>query len=102
MERIIGIKELYSMASQMKYYEFENWVANELFNQPSTVDTSELTDKLHLSDGINNFSDKQIESLILELDKYASDYDKYEYGLPTEDAHMNNLKNIVKIELNIL
>ena len=48
MERKIGIKELHSMASKMEYYEFENWLAKELFNQPSTVDTSKLTDKLFL------------------------------------------------------
>jgi hypothetical protein len=48
MKRKIGLKELHRMASQMKYYDFENWVAKELFDQPSTVDTSELTDKLFL------------------------------------------------------
>jgi len=50
MKRKIEIKELYNMARQMKYYEFENWIAKELFNQPGTVDTSELTDKLFLDD----------------------------------------------------
>ena len=48
MKRKIGIKELHSMASQMKYYDFENWIAKELFGQPKTVDTIELTDKLFL------------------------------------------------------
>lgn len=48
IKRKIGLKELHSMASQMKYYDFENWVAKELFNQPETADTSKLTDKLFI------------------------------------------------------
>jgi hypothetical protein len=48
MKRKIGIKELHNMASQMKYYDFENWLAKELFDQPETANTSELTDKLFL------------------------------------------------------
>jgi hypothetical protein len=38
------------MASQMKWYQFENWLAKELYDSPSTVDCSELMDELYLKD----------------------------------------------------
>ncbi len=48
MKRKIGLRELHNMASQMKWYDFENWVAKELYDLPTTVDKTELTDKLFL------------------------------------------------------
>jgi hypothetical protein len=48
MNKKIGLKELHLMASRMKWWDFENWVAKELFNQPETADTSALTDGLFL------------------------------------------------------
>ena len=46
--KTINLKELYTMASMMKWYDFENWVAKEMFDLPETVDTSKLTDNLYL------------------------------------------------------
>ena len=51
MKRKIGIKELHLMATQMKYYDFENYLAKELYDQPDTINTTELTNKLYLDDG---------------------------------------------------
>ena len=55
----IGLKELHFMARQMKWYEFEGWIAKELYNIPSTVDSIGITDKLFLSsdNNINQFED---------------------------------------------
>jgi len=49
MKKTIGLKELHIMAHQMKWYEFENWIVKELYDQPPTVDTTELIDKLFLT-----------------------------------------------------
>ncbi len=40
--------------------------------------------------------DKLATDIINELDSYARDYDPYEYGLPTHDAHLENQKAIIK------
>lgn len=64
MKRKIGIKELHSMARQMKYYDFENWVAKELFDQPETVDTSKLTDKLFLYDVMSSLTIEDITKIV--------------------------------------
>ena len=46
--REIGIKELHGKAREVSYYEFQIWVARELFNQSETIDSKKLTDKLKL------------------------------------------------------
>lgn len=51
---------------------------------------------------LDRFSDEQIDDMITELDKYGRDYDQYEYGLPTYDRHIENMRNIVKVKLNRL
>jgi hypothetical protein len=65
-------------------------------------ETSKNNENAQLGIGavIARFSDEQIDNLIRELDEYARDYDYYEYGLPTHDEHMDNMRNIVKVELN--
>jgi len=50
MKRKIGLKELYQMASQMKWYQFESWIAKELYDIPHTVDVSGLIKDLYLSE----------------------------------------------------
>ena len=66
------------------------------------AETSKNNENTQLAIGavIARFSDKQIDDLICELDKYARDYDLYEYGLPTHDEHMDNMRNIVKVKLS--
>ena len=44
----MNIKEIYQLARQNKYYDFENALAKKFFNRPSTEDTTHLTDKLKL------------------------------------------------------
>ena len=55
------------MAFQMGWHEFENWIAKELYNQPSTADTSELTDKLFLFSGGDSLPLDEIDRKIDEL-----------------------------------
>jgi len=50
--REIGLKELFLKAQSMKWYDFENWVANKLYDIPPTVDSTEITDKLKIK-GLN-------------------------------------------------
>jgi hypothetical protein len=40
--------------------------------------------------------DKLATDIINGLDSYARDYDHYEYGLPTHDAHLENQIAIIK------
>ena len=49
MNKKISLKHLYEAASRMKWYQFQQWVAKELFDRPGTEDTSALTDGLYLS-----------------------------------------------------
>lgn len=53
-----------------------------------------------LAHGISRLSDEQIDSIIYKLDKYARDYDGYEYGLPTHSEHIQNMRILVKQLLN--
>ena len=57
MKRKIGLKELHGIASVMKWYDFKNYISKELYDLPATVNSSELTDKLFLTDGIKNETD---------------------------------------------
>lgn len=90
MKRKIGIKELHSMARQMKYYDFENWVAKELFDQPETVDTSKLTDKLFLYDVMSSKilieKNDLLELITKALKEGYSTYEVVEAGLESFDA----------------
>ena len=53
-----------------------------------------------LADVISRLSDEQIDIIINNLDKYARDYDGYEYGLPTHGEHIENMRILVKQVLN--
>ena len=48
MKRKIKLKELHTAARQMKYYQFQEWIAKELYDIPETIDSKKLTDKLYL------------------------------------------------------
>ena len=50
MNKSINLKVLHNAARQMKWYDFENWVANELFDIPASINSSELTNNLGLCD----------------------------------------------------
>ena len=45
-------------------------------------------------------SDNEIDEIIYSLDSYARDYDHYEYGLPTYDDKMIEMRQIVRTFLN--
>ena len=40
--------------------------------------------------------DKLATDIVNQLDYYAREYDRYEYGLPTHDSHLENQIAIVK------
>lgn len=62
------------------------------------ADASENTLPIH--GVISRFPDEVIDSVIHELNAYGHEYDHYEYGLPTYDQHMDNMRNLVKVKLN--
>lgn len=52
------------------------------------------------ADVISSLSDEHIDSIIYKLDEYARNYNGYEYGLPTYDEHIENMRILVKQFLN--
>jgi hypothetical protein len=44
--------------------------------------------------------DEKIKSLLNDLDDYARNYDYYEYGLPIDTHHLQDMTNIVKKYIN--
>jgi len=48
-----------------------------------------------------DLSDDIIDSIIIELDNYARNFDSYDYGLPTHtNSHIEEMRNIVKLGLS--
>lgn len=58
------------------------------------------TKALSIADVISSLSDDHIDSIIYKLDEYARNYNGYEYGLPTYDEHIENMRILVKQFLN--
>ena len=78
-----------------------NGVANVEWVKNNVNELQELVkEKCNLPVVIARFSDETIDGIIHELNEYGHEYDHYEFGLPTYDQHMDNMRNIVKVKLN--
>ena len=40
--------------------------------------------------------EQKINTILIELDQYARDYDAYEYGLPMHDEHIEEMREIIR------
>lgn len=44
----------------------------------------------------SNLSDNQLDEIISHLDEYGTTVDKYCYGLPTNDLHMKEMRQLIR------
>lgn len=86
---------------------YENWLERQLISRIETIKELKRVNgggterkALHIDGVISRFSNDVIDSVIHELNAYGHNYNHYDYGLPTYDEHMDNMRNIVKMKLN--
>ena len=59
-----------------------------------------LLELMFKGNNMNNELNQSIEErIIFELDSFAMNYDKYEYGLPTHEPELSKMKEIISIIL---
>lgn len=60
---------------------------------------NEKGEEVKLGDVIQSISPEIINNIIIDLDEYARDYDRYEFGLPLDDTNINGMTQCI---INIL